>query len=281
MTMPCTSCGRPLDDDAYRCPECGTLAPLPPVDDARYPRTVFDQAAPTAATGTSEQGDDTAAIPWAIPIRESRATGGDRRDPMRAAMIAVLVVAVVAGTIVVAGSLLSGGSGADATPSAADATTSSTATTVTDAGGDRSSPPTTTTAPPTTTSSTTAPSTTTSTAPPAPTTVPTTVAPATGAGAGDATVLPASFGGGWIAQLTSVPASAGADMVEQEWRRSRADAPDAVVTQSDDWTSMSPGYWVVLDAGPFASADAVRSFCASIGHADSSDCLARQLTGRR
>ncbi len=115
------------------------------------------------------------------------------------------------------------------------------------------------------------------------TTAPTTTTTATTSppSAGSARQLSSSFRGGWIAQLTSVPTSAGTDAVDSAWSKATTYAADAVVTRSDDWSSLEPGYWVVLDTGPFGSADDVRAFCASIGHADQSDCLARQLSGRR
>ncbi len=276
MTMLCTSCGHPLDDDAYRCSDCGALAPLPPIDDARYPRTVFDQP-PAASTGPAVDDPsryDTEALPWAIPIRERPAAVTARRDPLRLAMYAALVVALLAGVVVVGAQLLSAGGGADAASTGGDpqpAAASSTSSTV--AATSTTDPVTSTTTESTTTS--TEPTTTT-TAPASPTTI-TTGQPSPGS----ARQLSSSFQGGWIAQLTSVPTSAGTDAVEAAWHKATTYAADAVVARSDAWTSLQPGYWVVVDTGPFGSADDVRAFCASIDHADQSDCLARQLSGRR
>ena len=272
MTMPCTSCGHPLDDDAYRCPECGALAPLPPIDDERYPRTVFDQPpSATPASGADPEPDDTEAVPWAIPIRERPAPASAARDPLRPAMYVALAVALLAGIVVVGAQLLSGG-GDDTAGTAGEvpsnSTDPSTSSTVADSSTSTASPTTTTPSTTTSTSSTTAPtsSTTVTTSAPTP---------------GSARQLSASFPGGWIAQLTSVPTAAGSDAIDAAWRKATTYAADAVVTRSDDWSSLEPGYWVVLDTGPFGSADDVRAFCASIGHADGSDCLARQLSGRR
>jgi hypothetical protein len=111
------------------------------------------------------------------------------------------------------------------------------------------------------------------------TTTTTTAAPATSGGS--APQLSSSFREGWVAQLVSVPTSAGTARVEDAWRAARSYADGAVVARSDEWPSMQPGFWVVVDPGPFTSADDVRAFCASVGHADRGDCLPRQLDGRR
>lgn len=84
-----------------------------------------------------------------------------------------------------------------------------------------------------------------------------------------------------MAQLTSVPASAGADAVEAAWSKARSYATGAVVTGSGDWDSMEPGYWVVVAPGPFASVEEARSYCAAIDHPAAADCLPRELTDRR
>ena len=187
-------------------------------------------------------------------------------------MYVVLAVALLAGVVVVGAQFLSDGGGADAAGTGGDAP----ATTADRSSSSTGAPSSTTasTTPSTTTSSSTTTSATTTTE--ASTTTATTSPPAPVA----ARQISSSFQGGWIAQLTSVPTSAGADAVDSAWSTATAYAADAVVTRSDDWTSLEPGYWVVVDTGPFGSADDVRAFCASIGHADQSDCLARQLSGR-
>lgn len=259
MTMPCANCGEPLPDDAYRCPNCEALAPLPAVDDL----------------------DDTEAVPWAIPMRE-RQPGSDRQDPLRLAMYVVLAVAVLAGLVVLAAQFMVGGDDdtasrdsdrgvAGATPAADEDADSSTSTTEGDEASTTTSSTTTTTSTSTSTSTTT--SSTTST-----TAVPTTTA---APNPGSVPQLPSSFRGGWVAQLTSVPTSAGPDAVENAWSKARAYASGAVVTMSDEWVSLQPGYWVIIDEGPFASPAEVQDFCASVGHTEGGSCLPRELTSRR
>lgn len=255
MTIPCANCGEPLADDAYRCPACDALAPLP--DDGL---------------------DRTEALPWAIPIRDGPSDSTMRSapsDPLRPVMLGVLLVAILAGVVVLASGVI-GGDGGDDDPAAtevagetADArveTDPTTSTTADDA---------TTTTSSTTSSSTTSTttSTTTTTAP----TTSTTAAPSPGS----VSQLSSSFRGGWVAQLTSVPTSAGSEAVENAWSKARSYASGAVVTRSDDWSSLERGYWVVVDAGPFESADEVRAFCASVAHGEEADCLPRELSGRR
>jgi cell division septation protein DedD len=259
MTIPCANCGVPLADDAYRCPSCDALAPLPDDD-------VFDS---------------TEALPWAIPIRDSPIQDDRERaelgDAFRPVTLGVLIVAMLAGVVVLASGVLGGGDDGDDDPSVtevagqtADADVESdsiTSTTADDAA-------TTTTS--TTSSSTTSTTTTSTTSTTTPTTT-TTAAPSPGS----VTQLSSSFEGGWVAQLTSVPTSAGSDAVENAWSKARSYASGAVVTRSDDWSSMEPGYWVVVDAGPFESADEARAFCASVEHGEEADCLPRELRGRR
>ena len=193
------------------------------------------------------------------------------RDPLRPALIGALVVALLAATVVVGAQLVRGGGGEVAAAPERDGPEVL----------DSTDPPTTstsssTTAPPlatsTTTTSTTVPTTTSTSRPP--NTTSTTVGQAS---SGSAPRLAASFSGGWVAQLSSVPASATASEVDAAWQRVNGSAPGAVVTRSDEWSSLSPGYWVILDPGPFASADEARSFCARIQR----DCLPRELSGRR
>src|SRR5690606_30246001 len=102
----------------------------------------------------------------------------------------------------------------------------------------------------TSTTSSSSTSTSTSTTTNTSTTTTTTAPPATGAGS--VPVVPASFRGGWVAQLSSVPASAGTSSIEAAYARIRADVPGAKAARSDEWPSMAPGYWVFVETG-FAS----------------------------
>lgn len=260
MTIPCANCGEPLADDAYRCPSCDALAPLP--DDHGLDRTE--------------------ALPWAIPIRDGPLPD-DRvraaaRDPLGPTMFGVLIVAVLAGAVVLAAQVLGGDDDGGDDPATtevagevADASVETDSTTSTTA--DAATTTTSTSSTSTSTTSTTTTSTTSTTAP----TTSTTAAPSPGS----VPQLSSSFRGGWVAQLTSVPTSAGSEAVENAWSKARSYASGAVVTHSNDWRSLEPGYWVVVDAGPFESADDVRAFCASVAHGEEADCLPRELSGRR
>ena len=271
MTTPCTRCGAPVAPGELRCPECDALAPVPDEIDAAEDRT------------------DVA--PWSIPIREPgaagaapperrRSGGAGRPDLSRTVALVLVGVAVLALVAVIGAELLTDGDGGETR--AADVASPDESAGL-DAGsvrvdGDATADETTTsTTASTTTTSTTAPTTTTTQAPPATTT---TTRPTVPTSTGSVPALPASFRGGWVAQLTSVPYSAGTARLEAAWEAARAYATDAVAARSDDWTSLRDGYWVLVDPGPFSSADDVRSFCAAAGHADRDDCLPRELDGR-
>lgn len=212
--------------------------------------------------------------PWAIEIRDpapapAPAPGPDpsRRGPgRRLVALVVLGIACFVATIALLGALLDGGD--DATDEAAPTTS----TPITFAPRDEttttlSSAPSTTAPPETTT--TTAPPTTTTTAPPTTTAAP---APATGS----VPALSTSFGGGWVAMLTSVPYAAGEARLEAAWQEVRRFAPRARAARGEDWGSLSDGYWVLVDPGPFGSEADARAFCAGVDRSRS-DCAPRQL----
>jgi hypothetical protein len=274
MTVPCTSCGEALTPDDLRCPTCGTLAP------PRPGASVFVSEGPAprwAGDGTPSR-DETLVEPWSIPIREAPRPAGPvaagPSDSARAVTYGVVVVAVLVAVVALASSVL--GSGDDDVASGGDSTTTEPDTDAEVLGdveaGDAT---TTTTSTSTTTSSSTSTTSTTTTAPP--TTTTTTVARAS---TGKVPALSPSFRSGWVAQLTSVPVSAGSSALEASWDRVRADVPGAVAARSDDWPSLSPGYWVLVAPGPFGSDDDVRAFCSSAGRSSDS-CLPRMLADRR
>lgn len=287
MTIPCANCGAAIAADQYRCPTCDALAP---VDETAV--------APLHETD-GPAGEQPGTVPWAIPIRPGDGDGartGARpkarsRDPLRLAVYGVLAVALLAGVLAVVGGLLGDDgeteSASESDPNVmGDVVDGDDPTTTSDA--DRTTS--TTASPSSTTSSTTSTTSTTTTDPPAATTPPATAprstttasappAPAT-ATPGSAPVLSPAFRGGWIAQLTSVPASTGEAAIEAAWSEARSTAPGAVVTRSDHWNSFAPGFWVVVAPGPFRDVEEARAYCATIPDTRT-DCLPRQLTGRR
>lgn len=297
MTTPCPNCGSPVQPGEYRCPACDTLAP-PPAHSA----SVFDLRAgeprwrDETVVGAASIDDTTVLTaerespPWAIPIRDSPMSPGaaERREPRKALVSVLAAVALLAGAVVIVAQLFTDGGRqlAEAPPTTVagdEAVAAETDSTGEDDSTDAGSASSTTAASvEETTTTTTAPASTTAQST-EPTSAPSTTAAASSAasGTGSAARLPASFQGGWVAQLTSIPTSVDPARVGDAWRSARSFAAGAVVTRSDEWPSMQPGFWVIVDAGPFASAEDVRSFCASVGHADRDDCLPRQLAGRR
>lgn len=212
---------------------------------------------------------DTRRAPWEIEIRDRgsepplppkqpRRRGAGRR----VLALVVLGIACFLATIGLLGWLL--GDGDDD-----ERTTPSTSAPITFAP--REQEPTTTAAPTTTTSSTTTTTTSTTTTTTAPTT---TVAPSAGTGAVPA--LSRSFGGGWVAMLTSVPYSAGTARLEGAYAEVRGAAPGAVAARGEDWASLGDGYWVLVEPGPFGSEAEVRAWCAGLG-GGRTDCAPRQL----
>ena len=269
MTLACTSCGEILDPDDDRCPYCGTLAPPRPGS------SVFAHEAAEPHWG----GEPTVvADPLAIPIRDPGDPGPASRggsEGLPRPVLGALVVAAALALVAVVAALVTGGGGGDdvasdggpaaMAPEDADEdvgardTTSTTGATSTTASSTSSTTS-------TSTSTTTTSSSTTTTAPPS-------------TGPGSVPVLPSTFRGGWVAQLSSVPASAGTASIEAAYARIRSDVPGAVAARSDEWPSMTPGYWVFVETG-FGSEDAVRSFCSSVGRSGDA-CLPRELAGRR
>lgn len=258
MSTPCTTCGQPLHTDDDRCPACGALA-SPAVDETR--------------------ADD--APPWSIPLREPRSTAPpveERAGRGRTLGLVLLALGAFLLTVALGNRLLGADSGttpretAQLDPVRADESGGI------DGDAVRSEPTTTTTtAPPTTT---TVPETTTTTAAPATTAAPTTTVAIRTApnGTGSVPALSTSFRG-WIAQLRSVPFDAGTDGLAEEWERTRTAAPGVVAARSNDWSAFGDGFWVLLDPGPFESADEVRAFCASAGLDGDDECLPRELRG--
>lgn len=276
MTIPCANCGTAIAADQYRCPTCDALAPV-------------DETAVAARHETDgPAGDQTGTVPWAIPIREGARGGAPpprrSRDPLRTAVHGLLAVALLAGLLAIAGGFLGGGGD---TETASESEPDVTGEVVDDEVEIDDGPTTTSSADETT--STTTPPTSSTTSSPSTSTISTTAVPRSTTTAtspaparpGSAPVLSSSFRGGWIAQLTSVPASTGEDAIEAAWSEARSDAAGAVVTRSDDWSSLERGFWVVVAPGPFSDADDARAYCARIPDSARTDCLPRELTGRR
>jgi len=266
MSTPCTTCGEPLADDDARCPTCGALA-SPVVDETRavdQPRSLDD------------------APPWAIPIREPAPVPEPEARPAsgRTIALAALAIGVFVLTVVVGSQLL----GDDDSSASSGETDADEVATPDESGGLdgvalEDTTTTSTTAP--TTTETTVAETTTTTSTPTTSAAPTTTVASFRTepnGTGSVPALSTSFRG-WLAQLKSVPYDAGTAALAEEWERTRADAPGVVAARSSDWSALGEGFWVLVDPGPFSSADDVRSFCEAAGLTAEGACLARELRG--
>lgn len=99
---------------------------------------------------------------------------------------------------------------------------------------------------------------------------------ATGATAATDAQSPAS--GGWIAQLASVPVSAGPAELQKELDQVRAQVPGAGYLLSSDYASLNPGYWVVYYQGSFSDGTQAVGYCAAHGRTSKNQCVGRFLS---
>jgi len=216
---------------------------------------------------TPPTGTDRA--PWEIEIRDGASPDPEPAPPRRRGpgwrlfALLVLGVACFAATVALLGWVLGGGD--DAEEGAAPTTTSP----ITFAPRDDSPA----TAPPSSTTSTS--TTTTSTSTTTTTTPTTTTAPSAGTGSVPA-LSRSSFGGGWVALLTSVPYSAGTARLEAAYAEVRGAAPGAVAARGEDWATLGDGFWVLVETGPFRSQAEARAWCAGL-RGGRTDCAPRQL----
>ncbi|MFD5088638.1 serine/threonine-protein kinase [Kitasatospora sp. NPDC058406] len=107
---------------------------------------------------------------------------------------------------------------------------------------------------------------------PAPTALPSAAAAPPGA------VPPAgapSAAGMWIAQLGVFPRTVPNDRRDRQLLAVQEYVPDAKILNSDDWSSLQPGNWVIYLGGTFPDGNAVATFCAKLG---ASDCFGRYLS---
>lgn len=225
---------------------------------------------------TTDDTDD--APPWEIPIRDPdpRLRGSPGTGLGQAiAVLAFGVVAFTAAMVFGAGALVEDDDPRDE-PDPGTRTEVAAETTERDGATPRVTAPTSTpgalaagrpasTVASDATSSTTTTSTTTATA----------ASGAAAPGTGSVPPLPSWFTSGWVAQLSSIPTSAGTSRLETAWERVNDQVPDAVVAVSDDWATFRPGYWVLVEPGPFDSSAAVRAFCDDVD----GECVPRQITG--
>ena len=99
---------------------------------------------------------------------------------------------------------------------------------------------------------------------------------ATASSSGAPTPNPAA--GVWIAQLASVPVSAGFADLQKDLNQIRAEIPDAQYLVSSEYASLNPGYWVIYYQGSFSDGTQAISYCAAHGRTSAHQCVGRFLS---
>lgn len=84
--------------------------------------------------------------------------------------------------------------------------------------------------------------------------------------------------GRWIAQLFSEPVSSGTAARDARLAEVRKSVPEAVFLRSDDYASLSTGYWVIYAPGPFTDGGAALSYCGEHGRTAGNTCIGRYLS---
>ena len=92
------------------------------------------------------------------------------------------------------------------------------------------------------------------------------------------TPAPAPAGDVWIAQLASVPVSAGAAELQNQLSQVRAEIPGAQYLASSDYASLNPGYWVIYYLGSFSDGTQAIQYCAEHGRTSANQCVGRFLS---
>src|SRR5262249_34679224 len=82
----------------------------------------------------------------------------------------------------------------------------------------------------------------------------------------------------WIAQLASVPISAGTVRLGKVVSEVSLDVPNVQVLNSAAYASLNPGYWVVYYPGPFANGVQALTFCAERNRPMRNECIGRFLS---
>lgn len=75
-----------------------------------------------------------------------------------------------------------------------------------------------------------------------------------------------------------MPYSDGSAARDRQLEQIQASIPRAQWLSSDQYGSLTPGFWVVYVDGPFADGAAAFDFCRSHGRSTETDCLGRYLS---
>ncbi len=265
----CLLCGQDTGNHHETCPDARSYAPTVFVDHDEIARGRAALEADATESGSDPVVDEPA-VPWSIPIREPAATAASPRrsdDDEHRRLLGLVAGGVVLLVVAIVGALLIG-----------DDPGSPRSTEVAGSQTTRAIDVTTTTAALVSTSSTTAPSTTTTES--TTTVPPTTAEPAPApvrADTGDVPILtPGQIGRGWVAQMSSVPRSAGGRALQTAYETITDSSPSAVVIISDEWPALRSGYWVIVVPGFDTGADAVGA-CDAAGRSGD-ECFARFLS---
>jgi len=87
----------------------------------------------------------------------------------------------------------------------------------------------------------------------------------------------ADAGGVWIAQLASVPLSAGTAGLQKVENQVHQDVPDTRTLVSSDYASLRSGYYVIYRDG-FTDGYAALAYCAAHGRTTANECIGRYLS---
>ncbi len=82
----------------------------------------------------------------------------------------------------------------------------------------------------------------------------------------------------WIAQLASVPATAGRAQLQRMLAEIRIEIPGAQYLDSSNYASLNPGYWVVYYRGAFNDGNQALHYCAAHGRSTRNQCVGRFLS---
>jgi eukaryotic-like serine/threonine-protein kinase len=79
----------------------------------------------------------------------------------------------------------------------------------------------------------------------------------------------------WVAQLASVPISAGNAQLQQALSEVRSEVPGATYLDSSNYASLNPGYWMIYYAGQFSNGDQALAYCSAHGRVTREQCVGR------
>lgn len=88
---------------------------------------------------------------------------------------------------------------------------------------------------------------------------------------------PGDLGGGWVAQVSSVPSSAGGAVLSRSYETVRRDVPGVLIVRGSEWASLRDGFWVIFHPG-YGDAPSAVAACEAWGFEGRDDCFARYLS---